>query len=171
MGTGNLVFKEFRNLGYLDSLKDRKYKYKSRELTLEGLKESGVSGQTKAKKNLYNQLDPEIRQKIENDLGTKPTDNFSSIIDIHHLNGDHTVDIPCNKVLANHGTHSSLKKIAALENIDEKAKKYSQYDAQMYGNCLLVNGKIQEQSSNCVPYKGKDANFFKAVLLYIESKK
>ena len=36
-GTGNLVFKEFRNLGYLDSLKDRKYKYRSKELTLEGL--------------------------------------------------------------------------------------------------------------------------------------
>lgn len=36
-GTGNLVFKEFRNLGYLDSLKDRKYEYKSKELTLESL--------------------------------------------------------------------------------------------------------------------------------------
>ena len=39
-GTGNLIFKEFRNLGYLDSLKDRKYKYRSKELTLEGLNES-----------------------------------------------------------------------------------------------------------------------------------
>lgn len=39
-GPGNLVFKEFRNLGYLDSLKDRKYKYKSKELTLENLSES-----------------------------------------------------------------------------------------------------------------------------------
>lgn len=38
-GTGNLIFKEFRNLGYLDSLKDRKYKYRSKELTLEGLNE------------------------------------------------------------------------------------------------------------------------------------
>ena len=47
--TSNLVFKEFRNLGYLDSLKDRKYKYKSKELTLESLLESGPSGQTTAK--------------------------------------------------------------------------------------------------------------------------
>lgn len=39
-GIGNLIFKEFRNLGYLDSLKDRKYKHRSRELTLEGLNES-----------------------------------------------------------------------------------------------------------------------------------
>ena len=32
---GNLVFKEFRNRGYLQSLKDRKYAEKSKELTLE----------------------------------------------------------------------------------------------------------------------------------------
>ena len=38
-GIGNLIFKEFRNLGYLDSLKDRKYKHRSKELTLEGLNE------------------------------------------------------------------------------------------------------------------------------------
>lgn len=38
-GTGNLVFKEFRNSGILQDLKDRKYKYKSKELTLEGLNE------------------------------------------------------------------------------------------------------------------------------------
>ena len=36
-GEGNLVFKEFRNKGYLDDLKDRKYAYKSKELTLEKL--------------------------------------------------------------------------------------------------------------------------------------
>lgn len=34
---GNLVFKQFRNNGYLDDLKDRKYAYKSKELTLEKL--------------------------------------------------------------------------------------------------------------------------------------
>ena len=36
-GIGNLIFKEFRNLGFLDSLKDRKYKHRSKELTLEEL--------------------------------------------------------------------------------------------------------------------------------------
>lgn len=36
-GEGNLVFKEFRNKGYLDDLKDRKYAYKSKKLTLEKL--------------------------------------------------------------------------------------------------------------------------------------
>lgn len=39
-GEGNLVFKEFRNKGYLDELKDRKYAYRSKELTLEKLEES-----------------------------------------------------------------------------------------------------------------------------------
>lgn len=37
---GNLVFKQFRNNGYLDELKDRKYAYRSKELTLEKLEES-----------------------------------------------------------------------------------------------------------------------------------
>lgn len=38
-GLGNLVFKEFRNLGYLDNLKELKNEYKSKELSLESLKE------------------------------------------------------------------------------------------------------------------------------------
>lgn len=37
---GNLVFKEFRNLGYLDKLKDMKNKLKSKELSLESIQES-----------------------------------------------------------------------------------------------------------------------------------
>lgn len=36
-GEGNLIFKEFRNRGYLDSLKDRLKQIKSKELTLEKL--------------------------------------------------------------------------------------------------------------------------------------
>ena len=36
-GEGNLVFKQFRNDGILQKLKDRKYKYKSSELSLESL--------------------------------------------------------------------------------------------------------------------------------------
>lgn len=33
-GLGNLVFKEFRNLGYLDNLKELKKQEKSKELSL-----------------------------------------------------------------------------------------------------------------------------------------
>ena len=33
-GLGNLVFKEFRNRGYLQNLKDKKYEVKSKELSL-----------------------------------------------------------------------------------------------------------------------------------------
>lgn len=36
-GLGNLIFKEFRNNGYLDELKDRLVKIRSKELTLEGM--------------------------------------------------------------------------------------------------------------------------------------
>lgn len=36
-GMGNLIFKEFRNLGYLDNLRNLKNEYKSKELSLEQL--------------------------------------------------------------------------------------------------------------------------------------
>lgn len=36
-GLGNLVFKEFRNLGYLDNLKELRKEYKGKELSLEQL--------------------------------------------------------------------------------------------------------------------------------------
>lgn len=39
-GIGNLVFKEFRNLGYLEYLKELKNQLESKNLSLEGLKES-----------------------------------------------------------------------------------------------------------------------------------
>ena len=39
-GDGNLVFKEFRNRGYIDDLKNRKYKFESDRLTLEKLEEA-----------------------------------------------------------------------------------------------------------------------------------
>ena len=34
-GEGNLIFKQFRNNGYIDKLKEMKYRFKSDELTLE----------------------------------------------------------------------------------------------------------------------------------------
>lgn len=38
-GIGNLVFKEFRNMGYLDNLKDLKVQLQSKEMSLENLEE------------------------------------------------------------------------------------------------------------------------------------
>lgn len=175
-GEGNLVFKQFRNDGILDELKDRKYQFKSKELTLEKLEEDvlyevGVSGQTHTKKQIYDNLSKEEQQEIESSLGAKPNDNFSALVNIHHLNGDHNLDIPCNRVLINHGKHSSLQKIASLEDIDEKANKYAKANILMYGNCVLDGDKIKEQTKYCESYQGKDVNFFKTLLLYIESKK
>lgn len=45
-GDGNLIFKEFRNRGYLDDLKDRKYKFESDRLTLEKLEEGVLNEAT-----------------------------------------------------------------------------------------------------------------------------
>lgn len=41
-GKGNLIFKELRNLGYLDNLKQKQYKLSSKELSLESIRESNI---------------------------------------------------------------------------------------------------------------------------------
>ena len=44
-GLGNLIFKEFRNKGYIDELKDMKYRFKSQELTLENYNFNNCDGE------------------------------------------------------------------------------------------------------------------------------
>lgn len=58
-GVGNLCFKEMRNLGYLDNLRDIKIKLKDKEFSLESLKEDFEKD---ALENIYN-------SSIENDGG------------------------------------------------------------------------------------------------------
>lgn len=96
-GLGNLIFKEFRNRGYLDELKSRKYKYRSDELTLEKLEESlskKYSGQTELK-NLVFQAIPGI-------------DGQPREYSIHHLNNDHDDMNFENIVMLKNGAHTSL---------------------------------------------------------------
>ena len=42
-GEGNLVFKAFRNKGYIDELKDMKYRYKSSQLTMENYNNKSIT--------------------------------------------------------------------------------------------------------------------------------
>ena len=86
-GIGNLVFKEFRNLGYLDSLKDRKYQYRSKELTLEGLNEASNAaraafGDTKDR-NSNNSGQKLSVKSLENLPGKK------NLYVGHHIDGKH----------------------------------------------------------------------------------
>lgn len=41
-GKGNLIFKELRNLGYLDNLKQKQYELSNKELSLESIRESNI---------------------------------------------------------------------------------------------------------------------------------
>ena len=42
-GEGNLIFKAFRNKGYIDELKDMKYRYKSSQLTMENYSNNSIT--------------------------------------------------------------------------------------------------------------------------------
>ena len=61
---GNLVFKECRNLGYLDNLKDLKNEIKSKELSLEGLKEDFEDEKNEAEV-FWNLRDPKSTEATE----------------------------------------------------------------------------------------------------------
>lgn len=102
-GKGNLVFKQFRNNGYIDELKNRKYAYKSKELTLEKLEEDSRRGQTSLKQTLYTELSKNVK-----------LDPNSSTYAIHHLNGDETDYRKDNIAIMTRSDHSSLHK--NLEN-------------------------------------------------------
>ena len=61
-GLGNLVFKELRNLGYLDNLKELKKQERAKQLSLEGLKENLDLSQYSTKEALA-----ELRKQVEED--------------------------------------------------------------------------------------------------------
>lgn len=60
-GLGNLIFKEFRNLGYLDNLKELRKQYKGKELSLEQLEEKVMSNKEKSTKNTYSDINSFIK--------------------------------------------------------------------------------------------------------------
>lgn len=127
-GIGNLVFKEFRNLGYLDSLKDRKYKYRSRELTLENfcLMES-----TKATPGwvvlmgLYDVIDPEYKYHPQ---------NLEEIDFYYKMNGDkRETQVKDNWCLHHEGKHENNhpNNIKLVRKDDHDKKKTDTYPTVM----------------------------------------
>lgn len=85
-GTGNLVFKEFRNRGYLDDLKDRKYKFESDRLTLEKLEEA--SNEAKAGFGETQYQTSNVKGQNIDDSGLEPLPNNRRYIG-HHILGIH----------------------------------------------------------------------------------
>lgn len=84
---GNLVFKEFRNLGYLDGLKDLRKELKGNELSLEGLDNSNKSDYNDDEDIIMNkEMDKKITEKAEQDVvvdGVNITDIVNDLFDNH----------------------------------------------------------------------------------------
>lgn len=68
-GKGNLVFKEIRNLGLLDRLKEKQYELSSKELSLESLL-------VKNKDNYYNIVESNSRMFVETEDFTQSWESF-----------------------------------------------------------------------------------------------
>lgn len=78
-GEGNLVFKEFRNRGYIEDLRNRKYKYKSKELTLENLQP--LTEYTQQQRNLNKKIKRKFKKLAKDANINIVTDGLT----VHHL--------------------------------------------------------------------------------------
>ena len=180
-GTGNLVFKEFRNRGYLDDLKDRKYKFESDRLTLENLNEDilleGPPGQTQLKKDIYDALSQEQRKQVISYVGKAAVnDNFPETVCIHHLNNNHKKNSLANLVLINYKLHNSLN--GRLKNLDYTNPEHIKKAVEIFHNIPMI-GFVAPDLSNLdnltfeniykYPISGDSKEFFTKLLSYIKN--
>ena len=87
-GEGNLIFKEFRNKGYLDDLKNRKYKYKSQELTLEQLQEEDTSHTKRNKGSTRDKQDALVNKYVQAAVDTLNYAGSKSDMEIELLDSE-----------------------------------------------------------------------------------
>lgn len=82
-GLGNLIFKEFRNKGYLDYLKDQRKVEKSKELSLEGLQEDiDTDNLDKLNKTIKQLSDAGVDWEIESNLDDEYAENIIILNDM-----------------------------------------------------------------------------------------
>ena len=85
-GIGNLVFKEFRNRGYLDKLKDMKNEERSKELSLEKLSKNSKGDKTEMK-------EPKLFEKTgDADLDETLPESFEGKIDFLAADEEEAID-------------------------------------------------------------------------------
>lgn len=146
-GLGNLVFKEFRNRGYLDNLKDQRKVEKGKELSLETLEEGKVTWE-QAVKNSYNHF--------VSDLGQKPTASevLEDVVDNYDLDIDIKVElddpIKYNKWLSQ--VQQDLNRFglefveeSLNEDMSDKVRKTTQGFKKDYGQIICNNGQQENE--------------------------
>lgn len=85
-GLGNLIFKEFRNKGYLDYLKDQRKVEKGKELSLEGLQEDiDTDNLDKLNKTIKQLSDAGVDWEIESNLDDEYSENIIILNDMEDI--------------------------------------------------------------------------------------
>lgn len=85
-GLGNLIFKEFRNKGYLDYLKDQRKVEKSKELSLESLQEDiDTDNLDKLNKTIKQLSDAGVDWEIESNLDDEYSENIIILNDMEDI--------------------------------------------------------------------------------------
>lgn len=85
-GLGNLIFKEFRNKGYLDYLKDQRKVEKGKELSLEGLQEDiDTDNLDKLNKTIKQLSDAGVDWEIESNLDDEYAENIIILNDMEDI--------------------------------------------------------------------------------------
>ena len=122
---GNLLFKEIRNLGLLDELKQRLKEVQSDKLTLEQMNEGKFSN---------NKTTRTIAKSLISKLIGKSVSELNRLVRTHHISGDHSDNSPENKFTI-YGESESLSE--AIHKIFH-AKKNNLLDPEtFYGIGIL----------------------------------
>lgn len=142
-GEGNLIFKEFRNRGYIQDLKDRKYQAESDRLTLEKLDEGKVSDKNKTVKGIYKLIAKNYTAE--------------SKLPYYYISEDEEAITQALNSLNNGKSFGPWSLVCNILKIDEAGKEnffdepnYKNYKietANMLNKYLLINGNKKKKST------------------------
>ena len=142
-GDGNLVFKEFRNRGYIKDLKDRKYKVRSKELTLEKLLREELL--TEATTPPYRKILLELLAEFSTVDALTALIHSGQKLNIHHIDGKYE----------EYTTGSGSTRIRAINNNPNNILIMSQKDHKQLpsrkedgSNDALIAARVQELIKN-----------------------
>ena len=150
-GLANLVFKAFRNNGYIDELKDAIVRSENNRLTLEKLDESLLSEQTTPQyREMFLQLiyfvtnNPKLRKLIQN----KSVD-----LNIHHIDGDYKEYLTKNGTKRKRAVNNDVGNIMLMYEEDHRKLTSFKGDNKARDEYIshLVDRGVAFYLIDCVP--------------------
>ena len=162
-GEGNLVFKQFRNNGFLKDLKDRKYAYKSKQLTLEKLEEALLIEATTPQ---YREILFEFIYELTNNTDLKNLIKSGVKLNIHHIDNKYETYVTKNNTKLKRAINNKIDNIMIMSDKDHRAiPRYNGVAPNLISQYIdnLIKDKKAFCLKDCLPI-----NIIKVIDKYVE---